>query len=93
MLNLRWKDIGLVIPLRLSRSIRRWIDLPCRIAKRKNATPAQVALAWLLAQERWIVPIPGTTKQNRLEENIGRKSKQNLQGRLQTSGRATPYLI
>jgi aryl-alcohol dehydrogenase-like predicted oxidoreductase len=40
-------------------------------AKRKGATPAQIALAWLLAQERWIVPIPGTTKQNRLEENLG----------------------
>jgi aryl-alcohol dehydrogenase-like predicted oxidoreductase len=41
------------------------------IAKRKNATPAQVALAWLLAQKPWIVPIPGTTKLKRLEENIG----------------------
>lgn len=41
------------------------------IAKRKNAMPAQVALAWLLAQKPWIVPIPGTTKRHRLEENIG----------------------
>jgi aryl-alcohol dehydrogenase-like predicted oxidoreductase len=41
------------------------------IAKRKKATPAQIALAWLLAQEPWIVPIPGTTKLKRLEENIG----------------------
>jgi aryl-alcohol dehydrogenase-like predicted oxidoreductase len=41
------------------------------IAKRKNTTPAQVALAWLLAQKPWIVPIPGTTKLRRLEENIG----------------------
>jgi aryl-alcohol dehydrogenase-like predicted oxidoreductase len=40
-------------------------------AQRKNATPAQIALAWLLAQRSWIVPIPGTTKLNRLEENIG----------------------
>lgn len=40
-------------------------------AKRKNATPAQVALAWVLAQKPWIVPIPGTTKINRLEENLG----------------------
>jgi len=47
------------------------IDLLGLIAKRKNATPAQVALAWLLAQKPWIVPIPGTTKLNRLEENIG----------------------
>jgi aryl-alcohol dehydrogenase-like predicted oxidoreductase len=47
------------------------IDLLGEIAKRKNATPAQIALAWLLAQKPWIVPIPGTTKLNRLEENIG----------------------
>ena len=47
------------------------VDLLERIAARKNATPAQVALAWLLAQKPWIVPIPGTTKLNRLEENIG----------------------
>ena len=47
------------------------IDLLASIGKRKNATPAQIALAWLLAQKPWIVPIPGTTKLNRLEENIG----------------------
>jgi aryl-alcohol dehydrogenase-like predicted oxidoreductase len=47
------------------------IDLLGSIGKRKNATPAQIALAWLLAQKPWIVPIPGTTKLNRLEENIG----------------------
>jgi aryl-alcohol dehydrogenase-like predicted oxidoreductase len=46
------------------------VDLLGRIAKRKNATPAQVALAWLLAQRRWIVPIPGTTKVHRLQENV-----------------------
>ncbi len=47
------------------------IDLLGGIAKRKKVTPAQIALAWLLAQKPWIVPIPGTTKLNRLEENIG----------------------
>jgi len=47
------------------------IDLLNKIAGRKNATAAQVALAWLLAQKPWIVPIPGTTKLHRLEENIG----------------------
>src|SRR5271165_7145272 len=47
------------------------IDLLGSIAERKKATPAQVALAWLLAQKQWIVPIPGTTKLHRLEENIG----------------------
>ena len=47
------------------------IDLLDKIGKRKTATPAQIALAWLLAQKPWIVPIPGTTKLHRLEENIG----------------------
>lgn len=47
------------------------IDLLGSIAERKKATPAQIALAWLLAQKPWIVPIPGTTKLSRLEENIG----------------------
>jgi aryl-alcohol dehydrogenase-like predicted oxidoreductase len=47
------------------------IDLLGTIAKRKQATPAQIALAWLLAQRPWIVPIPGTTKLNRLDENLG----------------------
>jgi aryl-alcohol dehydrogenase-like predicted oxidoreductase len=47
------------------------IDLLGNIARGKNATPAQIALAWLLAQKPWIVPIPGTTKLNRLDENIG----------------------
>jgi aryl-alcohol dehydrogenase-like predicted oxidoreductase len=46
------------------------VDLLGQIAQRKKATPAQIALAWLLAQKPWIVPIPGTTKLNRLEENI-----------------------
>jgi aryl-alcohol dehydrogenase-like predicted oxidoreductase len=47
------------------------VDLLKRIAERKHATPAQIALAWLLAQKPWIVPIPGTTKLHRLEENLG----------------------
>ena len=47
------------------------VDLLGEMAKRKNATPARIALAWLLAQKPWIVPIPGTTKLKRLEENIG----------------------
>jgi aryl-alcohol dehydrogenase-like predicted oxidoreductase len=49
----------------------RLVGLIGDIAARKNATPAQVALAWLLAQKPWIVPIPGTTKRHRLEENVG----------------------
>ena len=47
------------------------VDLLERIAAKKRSTPAQIALAWLLAQKPWIVPIPGTTKLNRLEENLG----------------------
>jgi aryl-alcohol dehydrogenase-like predicted oxidoreductase len=47
------------------------VDVLATIAKRKGSTPAQIALAWLLAQKPWIVPIPGTTKLHRLEENIG----------------------
>jgi len=50
------------------------VDLVSEIARRKKATPAQIALAWLLAQKPWIVPIPGTTKLHRLEENIGAAS-------------------
>ena len=47
------------------------VDLVRAVAGRKGATPAQVALAWLLARKPWIVPIPGTTKLHRLEENLG----------------------
>jgi aryl-alcohol dehydrogenase-like predicted oxidoreductase len=47
------------------------VDLLGQVAKQKKATPAQIALAWLLSQKPWIVPIPGTTKLNRLEENLG----------------------
>ncbi|MES1183355.1 MAG: aldo/keto reductase [Myxococcales bacterium] len=48
-----------------------FVDLLARVATRKHATPAQIALAWLLAQKPWIVPIPGTTKLSRLRENLG----------------------
>jgi aryl-alcohol dehydrogenase-like predicted oxidoreductase len=47
------------------------VDLLNRFAVEKNATPAQIALAWLLGQKQWIVPIPGTTKLDRLDENLG----------------------
>jgi aryl-alcohol dehydrogenase-like predicted oxidoreductase len=47
------------------------VDVLKQIANGKGATPAQLALAWLLAQKPWIVPIPGTTKIHRLEENLG----------------------
>jgi aryl-alcohol dehydrogenase-like predicted oxidoreductase len=47
------------------------VDLLASIAKRKKATPAQIALAWVLAQNPWMVPIPGTTRTDRLDENLG----------------------
>jgi aryl-alcohol dehydrogenase-like predicted oxidoreductase len=50
------------------------VELVGKIAEAKKVTKAQVALAWLLARKPWIVPIPGTTKQHRLEENIGAAS-------------------
>ena len=56
---------------RTARRTRRWSTCSTQFAERKKATPAQIALAWLLAQKPWIVPIPGTTKLHRLEENIG----------------------
>ena len=50
---------------------QRLVDLAERVAAEKNATAAQIALAWLLAQKPWIVPIPGTTKLDRMVENLG----------------------
>jgi aryl-alcohol dehydrogenase-like predicted oxidoreductase len=50
------------------------VDVLARIAQRKKATPASIALAWLLAQKPWIVPIPGTRRVERLEENISAAS-------------------
>jgi aryl-alcohol dehydrogenase-like predicted oxidoreductase len=50
------------------------VDLLGTVAERKKATPAQIARAWLLAQKTWIVPIPGTTKLHRMEENLGAAS-------------------
>src|SRR5881409_526661 len=67
-------DFRNIVP-RFSRENRKanqaLVDLLSKIAQQKKATPAQIALAWLLAQKPWIVPIPGTTKLHRLEENIG----------------------
>ena len=53
---------------------RALVDLLAELGRSKGATPAQVAIAWLLAQKPWIVPIPGTTKLHRLEENLGATS-------------------
>jgi aryl-alcohol dehydrogenase-like predicted oxidoreductase len=53
------------------RANQAFVELLSRIAKEKNSTPAQIALAWVLAQKAWIVPIPGTTKQTRMVENLG----------------------
>ncbi|HEY0870057.1 MAG TPA: aldo/keto reductase, partial [Acidothermaceae bacterium] len=70
-------DFRSTIP-RLQREAREanrvFVDLLAAIGARMNATPAQMALAWLLARKPWIVPIPGTTKVDRLEENLGAAS-------------------
>ena len=65
------------------------VDLLTSIAARVKATPAQVALAWLLAQKLWIVPIPGTTKLHRLVENIGGASLQLTTGDLRNINAAS----
>jgi aryl-alcohol dehydrogenase-like predicted oxidoreductase len=64
-------DIRSTIPRFTPEANQVLVDLLDRVAREKKATPAQIALAWLLAQKPWIVPIPGTTKLHRLEENIG----------------------
>lgn len=60
-----------------------FVELLQQVAQRKNATPAQIALAWLLARKPWIVPIPGTTKMHRLTENLGAVSVELSPGELQ----------
>ncbi|MDI1447464.1 aldo/keto reductase [Polyangium sp. 6x1] len=67
-------DIRNIIPRFTPEALRAnqaLVDLLGEVAERKRVTPAQIALAWLLAQKPWIVPIPGTTKRSRLEENVG----------------------
>jgi len=66
------------------------LDSITNIAARKNATPAQIALAWLLAQKPWIIPIPGTRKLSRLEENIGAATLELTNADLQEINRAVP---
>lgn len=68
------------------------VELVSGVAKRKQVTPAQVALAWLLAQKPWIVPIPGTTKLHRLEENLGAAAVTLTDGDLQEIGQAAAKL-
>ncbi len=64
------------------------VDVLSEVGKEKNATPAQIALAWLLAQKPWIVPIPGTTKMHRLDENLGSLEVELSAGDLQRIGDA-----
>jgi aryl-alcohol dehydrogenase-like predicted oxidoreductase len=68
------------------------VDLVKAVAERKGATPAQVALAWLLAQKPWIVPIPGTTKLHRLEENLGAINVELTEGELKQIDEAASRL-
>jgi aryl-alcohol dehydrogenase-like predicted oxidoreductase len=75
------------------KSNRALVDLLDNIAQRKNSTPAQIALAWLLAQKPWIVPIPGTTKLHRLEENVAAASVELSQSDLREIDRAASQII
>ena len=68
------------------------VDLLGRLAQDKQATPAQIALAWLLAQKPWIAPIPGTTKRHRLEENLGAAALQLSADDLQEIGQAAAHI-
>jgi aryl-alcohol dehydrogenase-like predicted oxidoreductase len=68
------------------------VDLVKRIAARKQATPAQIALAWVLARQPWIVPIPGTTKPHRLDENLGAAAVDLTADDLQEIDRATSQI-
>ncbi len=68
------------------------VELVCDVAARKGATPAQIALAWLLAQKPWIVPIPGTTKRHRLLENLGSMAVEFAEGELREIGMAVSKL-
>jgi Aldo/keto reductase family len=69
------------------------VDLLKRIAEKKGATPAQMALASLLAQKPWIVPIPGTTKLHRLEENLGQRQVELTAGDLQEIQQAASKIM
>jgi aryl-alcohol dehydrogenase-like predicted oxidoreductase len=71
---------------------RALVDLLATIARRKHATPAQVALAWLLAQKPWIVPIPGTTKLHRLQENVAAAAVELTEGDLRDIERAASQI-
>jgi len=72
--DVREEDFRNIVPRftpRPAKANQALVDLLGEVAKRKAATTAQIALAWILAQKPWIVPIPGTTKLTRLEENLG----------------------
>jgi aryl-alcohol dehydrogenase-like predicted oxidoreductase len=69
------------------------VELLKRVAAQKKATPAQIALAWLLAQRPWIVPIPGTTKLHRVEENLGAANVELTVTDLAEIGRAASSIL
>jgi aryl-alcohol dehydrogenase-like predicted oxidoreductase len=87
-------DFRSTVP-RFSPELRRanlaFVDVLKELAERKAATPAQIALAWLLAQKPWIVPIPGTTKLHRMEENIGSAGVELAPGDLREIEAALPH--
>jgi aryl-alcohol dehydrogenase-like predicted oxidoreductase len=83
------RDTGFEFAPRNKKANQAIVELLNRIAVRKKVTPAQIALAWVLAQKPWMVPIPGTTKLNRLEENIGAVAVQLTQDDLREIDAAT----
>jgi aryl-alcohol dehydrogenase-like predicted oxidoreductase len=68
------RNLGPRVSAEARRANQALVSVLGQIAQRKGVTPAQIALAWLLAQQPWIVPIPGTTKRHRLEENLAAAS-------------------
>jgi aryl-alcohol dehydrogenase-like predicted oxidoreductase len=90
------KDFRSTVP-RLSpenlKANRTFVDLVAAFAQRKNATPAQIALAWVLAQKPWFVPIPGTTKLHRLHENLGASAIEFTADELQEINTASSKIV
>ena len=70
-----------------------FVDLVSAVAQRKDVTPAQIALAWILAQKPWFVPIPGTTKMDRLHENLGAAAVELTPDELQEINTASSKIV
>ncbi len=90
------KDFRSTVPRLLPENLKAnmaFVDLVSAIAQRKNATPAQIALAWIIAQKPWFVPIPGTTKMDRLYENLGAAAVEFTPDELQEINAASSKIV